>query len=342
MRTIWQSLAWKEWHEHKWKLAAVSAILLLSMTILWKQLGAEVVRKLAIGDLAADALPLECVDRDKHGCRRAVAGYIAVSRSAAGVHVESGVAKLFSGLATCLIPVFIVLRNAIDSCLRVRIGLAATHTSLMSRTPGDRARCRSNSTKLVRDDGLRRHDLGRQLVSVVGSSRRKPPDEVSAAAAALFVIAAIWLAIRRNRQRSAPIGEARRMAEIASVRCDDRGYAFAPGGLAIENDLIRRGLSIALGGDRRSFLAVHFGLAAWFVGRFGRAERSRIRSHRRTRLGLASGRIGSQRRGLADARQSRGSNSARAGRSRWSGLAWRGIDRRGDRVFHGRLAKKYH
>ena len=27
MRTIWQSLAWKEWHEHKWKLAALAMVL---------------------------------------------------------------------------------------------------------------------------------------------------------------------------------------------------------------------------------------------------------------------------------------------------------------------------
>ena len=27
MRTIWQSLAWKEWHEHKWKLASLVATL---------------------------------------------------------------------------------------------------------------------------------------------------------------------------------------------------------------------------------------------------------------------------------------------------------------------------
>jgi hypothetical protein len=27
MRTIWQSLAWKEWHEHKWKLVSITAIL---------------------------------------------------------------------------------------------------------------------------------------------------------------------------------------------------------------------------------------------------------------------------------------------------------------------------
>ena len=27
MRTIWQSLVWKEWHEHKWKLVSLTAIL---------------------------------------------------------------------------------------------------------------------------------------------------------------------------------------------------------------------------------------------------------------------------------------------------------------------------
>jgi len=26
MRTVWQSLLWKEWHEHKWKLAALTAV----------------------------------------------------------------------------------------------------------------------------------------------------------------------------------------------------------------------------------------------------------------------------------------------------------------------------
>jgi ABC-type transport system involved in multi-copper enzyme maturation permease subunit len=27
MRTVWQSLIWKEWHEHKWKLVSLTAIL---------------------------------------------------------------------------------------------------------------------------------------------------------------------------------------------------------------------------------------------------------------------------------------------------------------------------
>jgi hypothetical protein len=32
MSTIWQSLAWKEWHEHKWKLASILAVLLCVTT----------------------------------------------------------------------------------------------------------------------------------------------------------------------------------------------------------------------------------------------------------------------------------------------------------------------
>ena len=27
MQTIWRSLVWREWHEHKWKLAALAAIM---------------------------------------------------------------------------------------------------------------------------------------------------------------------------------------------------------------------------------------------------------------------------------------------------------------------------
>jgi ABC-type transport system involved in multi-copper enzyme maturation permease subunit len=33
MKSIWQTLAWKEWHEHKWKLAAVTAILLSVLSL---------------------------------------------------------------------------------------------------------------------------------------------------------------------------------------------------------------------------------------------------------------------------------------------------------------------
>jgi ABC-type transport system involved in multi-copper enzyme maturation permease subunit len=38
MQTIWQSLIWREWHEHKWKLAALSAIMLsLQFVLIWAE-----------------------------------------------------------------------------------------------------------------------------------------------------------------------------------------------------------------------------------------------------------------------------------------------------------------
>jgi len=40
MRSIWMSLLWKEWHEHKWKLAALTAILItVPMTIYFIEIG---------------------------------------------------------------------------------------------------------------------------------------------------------------------------------------------------------------------------------------------------------------------------------------------------------------
>ena len=35
MRTIWHSLAWKEWHEHKWKLVAITAVLWGVGALIW-------------------------------------------------------------------------------------------------------------------------------------------------------------------------------------------------------------------------------------------------------------------------------------------------------------------
>ena len=42
MRTAWQSLAWKEWHEHKWQLASLVAILSsLSITAILPEVSAQ-------------------------------------------------------------------------------------------------------------------------------------------------------------------------------------------------------------------------------------------------------------------------------------------------------------
>jgi len=39
MRTVWHSLLWKEWHEHKWKLAALTALVYSVLFLIWYWFG---------------------------------------------------------------------------------------------------------------------------------------------------------------------------------------------------------------------------------------------------------------------------------------------------------------
>ena len=54
MRTIWHSLAWKEWHEHKWKLASITAILWgVAALVLWF---GDMARHVRAGDCIGDRM----------------------------------------------------------------------------------------------------------------------------------------------------------------------------------------------------------------------------------------------------------------------------------------------
>ena len=43
MRTIWFNLAWKEWHEHKWKLAALIATMWSVTALILRERGVWVI-----------------------------------------------------------------------------------------------------------------------------------------------------------------------------------------------------------------------------------------------------------------------------------------------------------
>ena len=57
MRTIWQSLAWKEWHEHKWKIVSITAILWATAAMSLRETDAALLVGLRAG-LFLCAMPL--------------------------------------------------------------------------------------------------------------------------------------------------------------------------------------------------------------------------------------------------------------------------------------------
>lgn len=273
MRTTWQALAWKEWHEHKWKLATVLGVLLLSMTILWSSSEP----RLSEGFLLVILLPIiplsvliatstAAQERSRNTLPFLAAQPVSMRKVA--------LAKLFFGLATCLIPVFIILVIQL-TLLACTDWFGSGSHDLMSRTPSSLlGPFRFTSWFATTGCVVTIWVVSLFLWSAAAGVDRS--DEVSAAAAALVVIAATWLGFLGvgSDLTDGEFSEWLKLHPFASALW----YAVAPGGFATERDLIRLGLPIMLGATG-TFVAVHVGLAGWFVGRYGRGEGSRIRSH---------------------------------------------------------------
>jgi hypothetical protein len=115
MQTIWHSLAWKEWHEHKWKLAALNAIVI------------AITAGMYCAFKRADLLELTAAMA--FGCLMPLTIYVAASVATAerSRHTapllaalpvpswQAGIAKLVFGSITCISPLlpalFIVTWN---------------------------------------------------------------------------------------------------------------------------------------------------------------------------------------------------------------------------------------
>ena len=183
-------------------------------------------------------------------------------------------AKLIFGLATCLIPVLIIL--VIQVSLFASTDWFGSHShDLMSRMP-DSLQGPFRFTSWFATTGCVATIWVVSLFLWSSAAGVNRSDEVSAAAAALMVIAAIWLGFVGigSVLTNGELNEWLKLHPFASALW----LAFAPGGFGMESELIRLGLPIARG-VLATFVAVHLGLAGWFVGRYGRAEGSKIRSH---------------------------------------------------------------
>jgi hypothetical protein len=111
MRTIWHSLVWKEWHEHKWKLAAMTAIFVgVAASVL-----VAVNRDPELDPMALlAALLYAVVPQSLFMAALAAAGER--SKSTLGFYQslpvpmwKAGLSKLLYGLATCLIPIALTI-----------------------------------------------------------------------------------------------------------------------------------------------------------------------------------------------------------------------------------------
>jgi ABC-type transport system involved in multi-copper enzyme maturation permease subunit len=101
MNTIWRNLLWREWHEHKWKLASLTAIMLaMQATAIWGDpqlvtLGAPIAGFFAI-------IPLAVFVAMNAAAGERTAGTLAFARSLPADRSLLGASKLAAGAATLL------------------------------------------------------------------------------------------------------------------------------------------------------------------------------------------------------------------------------------------------
>jgi hypothetical protein len=109
MRTIWRSLLWREWHEHKWKLAALSTIMLsLQIAIVWADpqfvsVGSPIAALFAIAPLAVFVGMAGAAGERADGTIAFVRGLPARRWQLAAVRLVAGAATLLLSLVLAML-----------------------------------------------------------------------------------------------------------------------------------------------------------------------------------------------------------------------------------------------
>jgi hypothetical protein len=271
MRTIWHSLAWKEWHEHKWMLAAATAIFAGVSAI-----GA--ISNIRHGDLEFDpfapliALLYSSVPLSLFIAATAASGErskntLAFYQSLPVPMWKAGSWKLFYGLMTCLVAILttIAVYN-LWYLYFVFIGRdvpIATLNALKHAPPlfSDRpllnwnlyiafATCFVASSVFI-------------WVAAVGVNRRT---EVAAGGLAMLAIIFWWTAIVVGAHWFFPNSPPAPFWPAGAI------LAASPGGLPllIATELMPNEVGFIV--PILIALIIHGGLAAWFALRFGRTE----------------------------------------------------------------------
>ena len=108
MRTIWQSLAWKEWHEHKWKLAAVTVILLVVTSAVFWQNDSEVF-VLSLGVMIYGVIPIAVFLGASDAAGESTRGTLRFTQSLPVSMRYVAIWKFAIGLGTCVVPILLTI-----------------------------------------------------------------------------------------------------------------------------------------------------------------------------------------------------------------------------------------
>lgn len=271
MRTIWQSLAWKEWREHMWKLAAVTAILVCCIAVSFKSSDLRCFELFTIAILLP-MIPLSMLIAASSATSERSRGTLPFLLSLPISPKRVAVTRLISGLSTCLIPVLIVI--GLIYIWHLGWDLLGIEYRFPGANRGMPGPFNFTNWFLATFTVVAIWVLSMFLWTAASGVNRA--DEVSAVAVALSVIVGIWTVVvafimltndQFPRWGSAELGK-----QIVTL-----GLAIIPGGFAQVSWLPEMRIwtaFVALG----LFIAVHLSLAAWFIARFGRNTERSVRS----------------------------------------------------------------
>lgn len=273
MRTIWQSLAWKEWHEHKWKLVSITAVLWSIAALFLLDPDRGTIGVLHVG-LAMAIIPMAVFVGLGTAASERSRGTLAFLHSLPVPMWRVAIAKLTLGLATVVLP---ALLSVVLCFVRIRCYERVSFTAEFA------AAKEVSFPFILTSDWYANAALFLVLIAVsfyiwtsaAGVNRR---DEVSAGAVAMTAIVAwcllvfaVWSALGNS------FGTFKQWPSILAQWCAVLTLATTPGGLATVKD--------ATDGETAFFLPAvfvatiaHSFLAFWYIRRFGRIANVEIRS----------------------------------------------------------------
>lgn len=263
MRTIVGSLIWKEWHEHKWKLAAITAVLWGIMGVVFWFVKPIDVLGLAMGLVTACMGPLAVFVGVGAAANERARGTLPFLQASPVSMRRAAITKLVAGFLTLAVAIILV-ELLIWTCLN----LFALNDTEYSGT----IRVFERNTFTGRwyfDCFLIVSSLATSLFIWSAAAGVNRKDEVSAGAWALGAIAGwgflVFSGYSLFDKYEIPIPEWLKIVAISSIP-----------GMCVS--IIERwashyrllGLGIAIG--------MHGALAIWYVVRFGRIEELEVRS----------------------------------------------------------------
>jgi hypothetical protein len=278
MKTTLQALVWKEWRENRWKLVAVLGVLLLSLTVLWSTSKELECSNIQIA-LLLPIIPISVLIATNTAAHERSQSTMPFLCALPISQRKVAIAKLLSGVATCVIPVFVALAMLYAWWSHWgELGSDSLEKSM--RIAADEWRGPFNLVSnwfAATTTAITLWVVCIFLWSAAAGVRRA--DEVSAGAAALALIAGVWLVflgIAFWFSDGYPPELFRGNPALTAL-----ASAIAPGGFPHSKTW-----SFASGWMWWAVIALHFtvlaGLAAWFVMRFGSVSSPRIISQRWT------------------------------------------------------------